>query len=400
MSESAARLVDHVLPRVPIRQWVLSLPYRLRYLLAWNHDLCRAVLRVYTRALLASQRRRARRTGHCDGHFGCVTVIQRFGGGLNLNVHFHTLVLDGVFTRSVGDTLRFEPTPPPTDEEVGIVLATICTRVRRLLRHRGLDAEAAVVPPDAVAEESPALAGISSASIQGRVALGRRAGARVWRLGEEPDAPWLLSSAPRHARLEGFDLHANVAVPAGDRTRLEQLCRYLLRPAVSQDRLRLLGDGRIVLALKTAWADGTRHLLFEPLELLEKLAALTPRPRVNLILYHGVLAPHARWRARVVAYGRVSTAAAPNPPESSGEDAIARPAHRHWPWAQLMRRAFEIDVLACPRCGGRLRLIATVEDPGEIRSVLGALALSGAPLDRPPPAPQSLDSSSTAHVDA
>ena len=85
----------------------------------------------------------------------------------------------------------------------------------------------------------------------------------------------------RHAHLDGFDLHANVAVPAGDRARLEHLCRHLLRPAVSQDRLRLLDDGRVLLALKTAWADGTRHLLFEPVELLEKLASLTPRPRIN-----------------------------------------------------------------------------------------------------------------------
>jgi hypothetical protein len=55
----------------------------------------------------------------------------------------------------------------------------------------------------------------------------------------------------------------------------------------------------VVLTLKSAWADGTRHLLFEPLTLLEKLAALTPRPRINLVVYHGVLAPHAGWRARV-----------------------------------------------------------------------------------------------------
>ena len=68
-------------------------------------------------------------------------------------------------------------------------------------------------------------------------------------------------------------------------------------------RLGLLADGRVVLTLKTAWADGTRQLVFEPMELLEKLAALTPRPRINLVLYHGVLAPHACWRARVVAYG-------------------------------------------------------------------------------------------------
>ena len=115
MSESAARLVDHVLPHVPIRQWVLSLPYRLRYLLAWNHDLCRAVLAIYARALLAFQRRRVRRCGVRGGQSGCVTVIQRFGGGLNLNVHFHTLVLDGIFTEGAEEMLHFEPAPPPTD---------------------------------------------------------------------------------------------------------------------------------------------------------------------------------------------------------------------------------------------------------------------------------------------
>ncbi len=105
------------------------------------------------------------------------------------------------------------------------------------------------------------LAGISSASIQGRIALGPRAGRRVWRVGEEPDAPWVLSSSPRHAHIAGFDLHANAAVPAGDRGRLEQLCRYLLRPPVAQERVRRMGDDRILLTLKAAWADGTRHLM-------------------------------------------------------------------------------------------------------------------------------------------
>jgi hypothetical protein len=234
MNESAARLVDGILPHVPVRQWVLSLPHRLRYLLAWDHDLCRSMLAVYTRALLSFQRRRARRRGLRDGHSGCVTVIQRFGGGLNLNVHFHTLVFDGVFTEGEGGALRFRPLPPPTDEEVGAVLATIYVRVSRLLRRRGFDSTAADLSrPDQIAEESPMLAGIISASIQGRIALGPRAGRRVWRVGEEPDAPWVLSSHPRHAHIAGFDLHANVAVPAADRARLEQLCRYLLdRPLV------------------------------------------------------------------------------------------------------------------------------------------------------------------------
>jgi hypothetical protein len=184
MTECAARLVDGILPHVPVRQWVLSLPHRLRYLLAWDHELCRAVLAVYARVLLSFQRRHARRRGLRDGHSGCVTVIQRFGGGLNLNIHFHTLVLDGVFTDGEGGTLRFRPLPPPTDDEVGFVLAMIYTRVGRLLRRRGFDPGAAEISaPDPVAEASPMLAGISSASIQGRIALGPRAGARVWRVG-------------------------------------------------------------------------------------------------------------------------------------------------------------------------------------------------------------------------
>jgi len=192
----------------------------------------------------------------------------------------------------------------------------------------------------------------------------------------------VLSTVPRHAHLAGFDLHANVAVPATDRARLEQLCRYLLRPAVAQDRLRLLADGRVVLTLKSAWTEGTRQLLFEPLTLLEKLAALIPWPRINLVLYHGVLAPHCGWRARVVAYDAPPAVASPCPEVSDAP----KSAPRHWAWAALMRRAFDVDVLACPRCGGRLRLIATVEDPEAIRAILAALAASREVAGRAPPA--------------
>ncbi|HEV8676687.1 MAG TPA: transposase, partial [Methylomirabilota bacterium] len=120
---------------------------------------------------------------------------------------------------------------------------------------------------------------IMSASVQGRVALGQHAGTRVGRLGGEP--PELAGGArgPRQAHLDGFDRHANVRVPPHDRARLEHLCRYLLRPPLVQDRVRLRADGRVVVKLKAAWRDGTTHLVFEPLEFLAKLAALTPRPR-------------------------------------------------------------------------------------------------------------------------
>jgi putative transposase len=96
-------------------------------------------------------------------------------------------------------------------------------------------------------------------------------------------------------------------VSANDRAGLERLCRYVLRPPLAQERLRRRSDGRIMLELKTAWHDGTRELVFEPPALLERLAAMTPRPETNLLICHGVLAVRARWRARVVAYGRVAS---------------------------------------------------------------------------------------------
>jgi hypothetical protein len=387
MTERAARLVDGVLPHVPVRQWVLSLPHRLRYLLAWDHRLCRTVLGVFIRALLDFYHRQASRNGMGTGRTGTLTVIQRFGGGLNLNVHFHTLALDGLFSEEATGGVRFHHAPPPSDDEVAWLLAIIRTRVRRLLRRRGLEGDDDLIPPDPLAEESLALAEISAASVLGRIALGRRAGARVWRLGHDPEALWVASTGPRQAHLDGFDLHANLCVPATDRARLEQLCRYLLRPPMAQDRLRLTGEGRIRLTLKTPWADGTRHLLFEPVEFLEKLAALIPRSRVNLVLYHGVLAPHARWRSRVVA-AQSSEITTPDPPCPLGLFDGACPAPRacprHWAWAQLMQRAFDVDVLACPRCGGRLRLIATVNDAHVIHKILTHLGL---PPEVPHPDP-------------
>src|SRR5205823_5898170 len=171
---------------------------------------------------------------------------QRFRGGLQLNVHFHTLLLDGVFAAGEDGSLEFHAAEPPSDEEVARLLATIYRRVQRLLARRGLDVDDAP-DVDPLAEESPALAGISSASIQGRIALGPRAGARA------------------------------------------------------------------------------------------------------------------------------------NPPEKP----------RDWKWADLMRRVSDLDVLACPRCGGRMSVIATIEAADVLRKILGHLGLPTeppAPLPaRPPP---------------
>jgi hypothetical protein len=131
------------------------------------------------------------------------------------------------------------------------------------------------------------------------------------------------------------------------------------------------------------WSDGTTYLLFEPVEFLERLAALTPRPEINLVLYHGVLAPHARWRPEVVAYHRTERDRARD--FSAGVGGAPKP--RYWTWALLMRRAFDLDVLRCPRCAGRMRLIATIDDPAVIQRVLAHLGLPRAREDPRPPLP-------------
>ena len=183
-------------------------------------------------------------------------------------------------------------------------------------------------------------------------------------------------------------------MPPRDRARLERLCRYALRPPIAADRLHLTADGREILDLRHRWADGTTQLLFEPVELLERLAALTPRPRINLLLYYGVLGARSAWRSRLRAREPEIPTVDGQPPmavESSSHPAAAIPSRTNWLWAELMQRSFGFDVLACPRCGDRLELIALIEDQKVIRRILSHLdlptAVPAARPARPPPLP-------------
>jgi hypothetical protein len=107
MSDTAAHLVGRVLPLVAIRQWVLSLPFRVRFLCARDPSLLRAVLRLFLREVFRCIRRLLRREGVRGARGGLVTAVQRFGGNLGLNVHLHALVLDGAFARDADGTLQF-----------------------------------------------------------------------------------------------------------------------------------------------------------------------------------------------------------------------------------------------------------------------------------------------------
>jgi hypothetical protein len=387
MAERSAHLIDQVFPDVPVRQWVLSLPHRLRYLLAWDHELCRAVTGLAVRTVLGFLRRHTRRDGVVDGRSGAVVIIQRFGGALNLNVHLHALVLDGVFAMA-GSGIAFHPMRRLTREDVAGVVALIARRVERLLERRGL-AGGESGAPDLWSEEAPVLAAAAGASVDGRVALGPRAGARVRRCGDPPEDVTPMTLGPCHAHVAGFDLHAGLVTRAGQRDRLERLCRYALRPPLAQERLQLSAEGTIWLTLRHRWTDGTTHLRFDPLELLERLAVLTPRPRINLILYYGVLAPRAAWRTALVpgASPRLNASHVERAVKAEEDASRAKPSRAGaYPWAELMRRTFEFDVLACPRCGGRLRLVALIEQAAVVQRILRHLGLpTEVPEARAPP---------------
>jgi hypothetical protein len=355
MSDTAAHLVDRVFPEAPVRQYVLSLPFALRTRLAFDQTLCSEVLRIFMQAVFASLKRRARKKLTATRVYcGSVTFLQRSGGSINLNPHFHSLVLDGVYVSTVPYAPpRFTPLPPPSDEEVTRIAATIARRVEKLLVKKGF-------------------------------------------LGE----------------------HA------------------------ATDRLSEAADGRILYRLQHRWRDGTTHVVFDPLDLVARLAALVPPPRANLVRYFGILAPCASWRDFVVRdRDEASSAAPPSPscpckpspapggapaqpaPTEDGEASlpIGRPTPptseqraqgaavphregqgpsspaplrpRRLSWAQLLRRVFAVDAFQCD-CGGRMRILAAIDQPGVARAILDCLGLSSrAPPLAPasPPEPTDLE---------
>ena len=152
------------------------------------------------------------------------------------------------------------------------------------------------------------------------------------------------------------------------------MCRYVARPPLSSKRMHIQPNGQILIRLKRAWMDGTQHLEFSPIELLEKLAALVPPPRVNQVLYHGVLAPRAKWRQEIV----------PKPSEREAFKPLRKcathtPRRRHTLWAELLWHSFGVDGWACFQCGEHMSLRAVVIHPPATTKVLQGLGGRGPP---------------------
>ena len=212
---------------------------------------------------------------------------------LLLNIHFHMLFLDGVYIERCEGSVRFRWVKAPTSAEV-THLTTPSRTASPWARGKGARCSPKA-PTVGTLQTLPAC--------------------------DEPfDDPV--------GKVAGFSLHAGVAAKAHERKKLERLCRYISRPAVSEKRLSLTPNGNVRYQLKTPYRDGTTHVIFEPLDFIARLAALVPKPRVNLTRFHGVFAPNSKHRALVTPAKRDRG----NKPKATDEGQEQTPAERRaWP---------------------------------------------------------------------
>jgi hypothetical protein len=452
MANTAAAIVDRVLPNVPLRQYVLTLPYELRRLAAFKADVLTAVGRIFVEAIFASYRARAKRHGIADGQGGAVTFVQRFGSSVNLHVHFHVAVLDGVFCRDPDAGVLFHPAAAPTRDELDEIVRRVQKRAEAWLRRRGYLDER---PLDERSNELPAQTALDACAAiaigRGQVATLPNAEAVDDGHEQTPEKPALALAVDRG----GFNLHAGVRIEARDDLGRERLMRYGCRPPLSLERLRRLPGGRVAYRLKYVSRGRGKFRIMTAMEFMARLSALIAAPRYPLVRYAGVLGPRSAWRKDIVpkprerrpacdgvaggpsddktAEPRVQPkkgetftqrperpreAASPARPTDGGAAVVMQLAPDvpsvtarsgdvialapnvlsvpHWDrlmggalyaastridWASLLRRSLDVDVLQCPKCQGRLRVLAVITEREPVRRILAHL---GVPTDAPP----------------
>ncbi len=299
MAESAKLLVDDVLGGHPIRQWVLSLPIPLRLLLARYPKHLSKIMQIIHRAISTDIIHRSciHRSGYLkkQAKTGAVTYIQRFGSALNLNIHFHMLFLEGVITQTQGQA-QFKRVKAPSHSDMERVVNTVSHRIAQYLEKTGLiqrDMDNAYL--DLPIDDEDNLLQLQAASVNYRIAVGKETGKRVFTLQTLPAKD--EDNYGHLAQIGGFSLHAGVFADSHESEKLERLCRYIARPAISELRLSLTDSGKVRYELKTPYRNGTTHVFFSPLDFIGKLAALVPPPRLNLTRFYGVFAHNAKVRA-------------------------------------------------------------------------------------------------------
>ncbi len=434
-AETAATLVDELLPEAEYRQWVLTFPWALRFRLAVDGRLFSSMLRSFFNVLFAWQRRQARERGFAVVHPGGLACIQRMGGALNANLHVHAVLPDGVFVEAAGGeaaaaknnspagsrssasgeaasgraagarpSLRFLSLPAPTDTEVEDLLRAIAEGGAASLARAREDQEGGPLEPDLAGLYEDLMLAVHAPAVRAHAFSG--GGGDDHQEGREGSAPF--SGQPLCSHLGGFSLHAARWVASHDRQGLERLLRYGLRPPLAGPRLGLTPEGRVLYTLRRPWPKpgGRTQLVLEPVEFLRRLVALLPRPYTHAIRYYGVFSNRSRARPRLPAPpldGTLPLSAEPTLPEPAGALAgaaaacgvTAPPRRRRLLWHQLLRRVFFVEALNCPRCSlprqpVPMAVLAIITDPPVIHRILEHLRLpSSAPAVAPArPAPE------------
>jgi hypothetical protein len=373
-----------------IRQWVISFPFQIRLCLAVRPKIMAKALEI-THAAISSYYHKKVGLQKNNAKTGAVTLIQRFGGSLNLNVHFHQLFIDGSYELGPsGEPLDFFTADPPTLTELDLVLKQIIKRLTRYLEKQKIIVKDSDQDFQLEIPEEDTYLRLQASSITYRFATGPSKGKKAMTLKSIPDTDHFAKSG-LVVDNSGFSLHAGVATKAHEREKLEKICRYIARPAVVEERLSTNDKGEVIYKFKKPWDDGTTAIRMTPLELMEKLAALVPRPRVHLTRFHGVLGPHYKYRKQIVPQKPVAPTL--TMAETQGEaDKPPTSAAKRISWARLLKRVFGIDVSICAKCNGQIKIIAAIEDPKIIKKILDHLGLaSTAPNLHPARGPPASD---------
>ena len=388
MADTAAHLVDRVIaPDVPVRQWVLTLPFAIRRWVAFDERLLSELHRIAVRAISdwlrasAAARTRAKTADKRLAEPGAVTFVQRFGDALRLAPHFHIMVSDGVFARRRSRKCKagrvyFRTTPAPTRRDVQGIVDRIAREGTAALTRSRRDTN----------EEASLIDGCAAIAVRPV----RPVGPHCVRDGE-PTRRRILPD--QCAERDGWNLHAGTRVAAHRPLALERLLRYAARPVIAEDRLELLSDGRIKITLKRAWSDGRAFVVLSPEAFLTRLVALIPLPHSNLTRYSGAWSARSRWRDDAIP-GRSRDRAVSERNRNKPE---LRP--RRLAWADLLKRVFGLDAFQCHCCPARMMVVSVIEQPTVIEAILAAIQLS-APGRRRAPARDPPESDSGAFDDA
>jgi len=321
---------------VPMRMWVLVLPKRLRYYLDKDRKVCDGVSRILATEV---DRFLGKVTGVREGCSGSLQFLQ-WGSSHDLkkHLHFHQMSTDGVFVEREGGA-AFHEARPPTIEEVRGVEQRIARRVLNLFVRRG------------------------------HLEKGEMDGWMKW----------------EHS---GFSLDASVAVEAPDRAGFERLLRYCGRPNFKASNVTYdPGKERVVYRLPKPHVDGRTELVLTPMEFLRRVAELIPTPRRNLLRFWGVFAPNHAMRRTIVRCTQGEQIAI----FPSEEKKKTRRNGARLTWAALIRRIFEDDPLRCP-CGGEMRIVKFLTEPGQCADYLESHGLEIATADpKPARAPPGLE---------